>query len=300
MSMAAHKFSYSSMVESRFPGMIEEIRKVIRESESRYEGASGASESFLWEHTTHVASIAHGLAQAEGLDPLIPAVAALFHDAGKFAGGRYHEDDIAEEQEAARTAGPLLLRFGMKSTDVKRVLSGLEALYHEKAGKNAVADLVHDADFLSKFGALGVAGFFVKSALRGRTLGVAVLQHLSKEVTYAACLPLNMRTSAGRKLAAKKAADSLRFFRLLLAELRDAQIADFRIRRLRVPDPVDKDRSLEVRLVLPAACPGCGGRWHTAWTTEQGIKCRKLSVDTLCRRCGRRLGTSFCLPEIIS
>ena len=300
LCMAGYKSSYSSMVESRFPGMIEEIRKVIRESESRYEGASATAESFLWEHTTHVASIAHGLAQAEGLDPLIPAVAALFHDAGKFAGGRYHEDDVAEEQEAARIAKLLLRRFGMKSADVKRVLAGLEALYNEKAGKNAVADLVHDADFLSKFGALGVAGFFAKSALRGRTLGDAVRRHLSKEVTYAACLPLNMRTAAGRKLAAKKAADSLRFFQLLLAELRDAQIADFRIRRVRVPDPAGKGRSLEVRLVLPAACPGCGGRWHTEWTTEQGLKCRKLSVDALCRRCGGQLETSFCLPEIIS
>jgi len=296
--MARHKLSYSGLVESQFPGMIQEIRKVIRESESRYEGSSGTAESFLWEHTTHVASIAHSLAQAEGLDPLIPAVAALFHDAGKFAGGRYHEDAITEERESARIARSLLPRFGMKSADVKRVRSALKALYDEKARKNAVADLIHDADFLSKFGALGVAGFFVKSALRGRTLGAAVLRHLSKEVTYAACLPLNMRTAAGRKLAAKKAADSLRFFRLLLAELRGAQIADFRIRRLRVPDP--EGRSLEVRLVLPAACPGCGGRWSTAWATEQGVKCRKLSVDALCRRCGERLETSFCLPEITS
>jgi uncharacterized protein len=298
--MPRHKLSYSGIVESRFPGMIEEISKAIRESESRYEDTSGAAESFLWEHTTHVASIAHSLTLAEGLDPLIPTVAALFHDAGKFAGGRYHEDGIAEEKEAARIAGSLLHRFGMKSADVKRVRSALKALYSEKAGKNPVADIIHDADFLSKFGALGVAGFFAKSALRRRTLGTAVLRHLSKEVTYAACLPMNMRTAAGRKLAAKKAADSLRFFNLLLAELRDAQIADFRIRRMRVPDPDDKERSLQVRLVLPAACPGCEGRWNITWATEHGVKCRQLRIDARCRRCGERLETSFCLPEITS
>jgi hypothetical protein len=33
---------------------------------------------------------------------------------------------------------------------------------------------------------------------------------------------------------------------------------------------------------------------------ERGIKCRKLSVEIRCRRCGDRSETSFCLPEIMS
>lgn len=299
-AMADRMPEFTRVVESRFPGLIAELAKLIGESEKKYQGAVSDSESFLWEHTTHVASLACRLAQAQDLDPLPAVIVALFHDAGKFAGGRYHENGVAEEEGASRIAEPLLRKFGMKAGDVKRVLAGLKALYNEKAARNASAAIVHDADFLSKFGALGVANFFVKSALRGRTVGSAVLGHLSKELTYAACLPLNMRTAAGRKLAAKKAADSLRFFNTLLSELRDAHIADLRIQSVRLPRPVSPGRPLEVRLVASAACPKCGGRWSRAWSLETGVKCRKLCVDWVCRCCGDRLETSFCLPEIVS
>jgi len=186
----------------------------------------------------------------------------------------------------------------MKSTQIRQVLSGLKGLYNEKAGKNAVAAILHDADFLSKFGALGVAGFFIKSALRGRTLRSAVLGYLSKELTYAACLPLNMRTAAGRRLAARKAADSLKFFRSLVAELRDARIADLKIKQIRLPYPSRTNQSLKVQLVVSPICPKCGGSWNMVWETEKGIKCNKLNIDWACSHCGERLETSFCLPEL--
>jgi predicted RNA-binding Zn-ribbon protein involved in translation (DUF1610 family) len=187
----------------------------------------------------------------------------------------------------------------MKAAEIRRVLSGLRALYNERSRKNPVAAILHDADFLSKFGALGVASFFTKSTLRGRTLRSAVLGYLSKELTYAACLPLSMHTAAGRKLASKKATDSLRFFRSLLAELRDAQIADLKIRRIKIPYPSSRDRFIKVQYVVSHSCPECGGNWEMAWATEKGIKCKKLNIDWACTHCGERLETSFCLPEIV-
>ena len=296
--MAIQAFDYPSVVESRFPGLIDSLREVIQESEYKYEGGKGRSESFLWEHTLHTASISYQLAQAENLDPLIPVVAALFHDAGKFAGGKYHSDETAEEEESARIARKLLTQFGMKSAEIRRVISGLRALYNEKAKKNPVASILHDADFLSKFGALGVAGFFIKSALRRRTLRSTVLGYLSKELTYASCLPLNMHTSAGRKMAAKKASDSLKFFRALLVELREARIANLRIRLLRIPNPAAKSQLLKVQLVVSPTCPKCRRGWNFVWTTDKGVKCRKLNIDWACSYCGERLETSFCLPEM--
>jgi HD superfamily phosphodiesterase len=296
--MTVQEFNSYGMIESRFPGLTGGVRELIQNSESAYEGGDGPSESLLWEHTMHVTSIAHQLACAEGLDPLIPAIAALFHDAGKFAGGQYHPDDTIEEEESARIAERLLRDFGMKKADIRRVLSGLRALYNEKAKNNTIAAIIHDADFLSKFGALGIAAFFTKSVLRGRTLRSSVLGFLSKELTYAACLPLNMHTAAGRKLAAKKAADSLKFFRLLLEELREARIAKLKIRRIKIPSPSDGSRFLKIQLVVSPTCPECSGRWNMAWATEKGIKCTKLNVDWGCAQCGERLETSFCLPEI--
>ncbi|NLT67591.1 MAG: HD domain-containing protein [Acidobacteria bacterium] len=289
---------FRTIVESRYPGLIDRVRDVIQESERSFEGRGNHSESFLWEHTLHAASIALQLAKAEGVDPSIPVIAALFHDAGKFAGGRYHSDDTAEEEESARIAREILGKFGMKPAAIRQVMAGLRALYNEKARKNSVAAIIHDADFLSKFGALGVASFFIKSALRRRTLRSALLGYLSKELTYASCLPLNMHTSAGRKLASRKSSQSIKFFRSLLAELRDSQIADLSIRRLRVPNPSAGNGFLTIQVVVSPACPRCGTRWKHVWTTEKGVKCHKLIVEWTCSRCAERVDTSFCLPEV--
>lgn len=296
--MATAEYDFKEAVESRFPGLLDSVRRFIHASERAYEGGDDSSGSFLWEHTLQVTSIACRLARDEKLDPLIPAVAALFHDAGKFAGGKYHREESIEEEESARVAERLLRRSSMKPADIRRVLAGLRALYNEKARKSRVAAILHDADFLSKFGALGVAAFFTKSALRGRTMRSSVLGYLSKELTYAACLPLNMRTEAGRRLAARKASDSLKFYRSLLAELRESGIADLRIRRIRIPYPSSARRSIEVRFVLSSACIGCGGKWEMAWATDRGVKCSRLNIHWVCARCGEKVETSFCLPEI--
>jgi len=295
--MATGKNTSFDAIETRFPGLMAEIRQNIQNAEKSYDGGE-RQESFLWEHTVHVASIAEQLAQSENIDPLIPVIAALFHDAGKFAEGRYHAEGTVEETEAARIAEPMLRRHGMKASDIGKTLAGLRALYNEKARKNRVAAILHDADFLSKSGAMGVAEFFIKSTLRGRTLRVSVLEYLGKELTYTACLPLNMRTSAGKKLAERKSGDALKFFRLLLAELKDSRIADLRIRHFSVPSASARNGALEIRLVVSPACPECGKAWKMRWRTEEGVKCHKLRVDWLCARCGHQLETSFCLPEI--
>lgn len=292
------KMNCAQAIESRFPGLMEKVRTIIQDSENELEGGDGSSESFLWEHTMHVTAIAYRLALDEGLDPYVPIVAALFHDIGKFTGGRYHRDEIIEEEESAQIAERLLPEFGMKKSEIRKVLSGLRALYNEKIRKNSVAAIMHDADFLSKFGALGVASFFTKSTLRKRPLRASIFGYLSKELTYAACLPLNMHTAAGRKLAAKKSTDSLKFFRSLLAELREGHIADLRIRKTQIPHPKYRDRPLEIRYVLSPSCPECGGKWDMAWGTEKDIKCTKLSIEWNCRHCTERIETSFCVPEI--
>jgi putative nucleotidyltransferase with HDIG domain len=296
--MAVQKMNCVQAIESRYPGLIEKVRTVIQDSENALEGNEEGSESFLWEHTMHVTSIAYRLAQEEGIDPYIPIVAALFHDIGKFTGGRYHRDETIEEEESAQIAERLLPEYGMKKGEIRKVLSGLRALYNEKVRKNRVAAILHDADFLSKFGALGVASFFTKSTLRRRPLRASVFGYLSKELTYASCLALNMHTAAGCRLAAKKSADSMKFFRSLLKELREAHITDLRIRKIRIPHPNHRNRTLEIRYVLPPECPECGGKWDMAWGTDKDIKCTKLSIEWKCRRCAEQLETSFCLPEI--
>ena len=293
--------NWMRLVESRFPGLIAKVREEIEKSEKDYEiqnGKDGFAESHLWEHTTHVASLAFRLSRAEKRPPLFPTLAALFHDAGKFAGGCYHGENTIEEEESAETAKRLLGETGIKPAELEKTLAGIKALYNEKASKNVIAAIVHDADFLSKFGAMGVAAFFTKAALRGRTIESAMLGYLSKELTYAACLPQNMRTAAGKKLAEQKARDTIRFFKKLLGELRESGVAGLRIRRLRISDPRSRKSHLDILLAASRECHQCGSLWQAAWFTEDGVKCTKLNVEWHCTGCGGSFETSFCLPEV--
>jgi HD superfamily phosphodiesterase len=296
---AGGRTGFISSISERYPGLIEKAKGTIEASEREYGGKQvGDGEGFLWEHTVVVASLAHELALAEGLDPVLPDVAALFHDAGKFSGGEYHKGDRPEEEGAAALAASALEREGARASDIAKVRNALRALYDEKARRNTLADVVHDADFLSKFGYLGVAGFFLKSALRGKNLVSAVMSSLSKELTYAEALPRNMRTEAGREAALKRSRDSLRFFRALLRELGETRGAGFRIKKVPVVLPGAPARTVDVLLVVPEACEACGGKWAHEIAVDKGVKCRMLEARLRCSGCGDSYTISFCLPEL--
>jgi HD superfamily phosphodiesterase len=287
------------IVAKRYPGLVEKIKRLIEDSEKAFAGNSPEIEgSFLWEHTVHVASLAFRLAEEERRDPLLAAITALFHDAGKFAGGRYHEGEVAEEDVAARLAKPILMRSRVPSADRDAILAALGSLYKEGSSPNPLAAIVHDADFLAKFGALGVAQFFIKSTLRGRTLRSTIMNSLSKELTYAAGLPLNMRTKAGRVRAEAKAEETLRFYETLLEELGETHGGAFRVKTLAVPHPNRRGKPIEIRLVLSAACDACGGPWAVTRSVRAGVKCTRFEARLRCRRCGAGQEIGFCLPEL--
>jgi HD superfamily phosphodiesterase len=280
------------------PGLVERVRRTIEDAEKKFSGKKEAKEGFLWEHTVIVAAQAFRLAKAENEDKDLAALVALFHDAGKFVGGRYHADDKPEEEEGARLARETLEESGFKMAETGHVVRALRSLYNSGAHRNRLADIVHDADFLSKFGYLGVAGFFVKSTLRGRNLESAVMDYLSKELTYAAVLPATMHTAAARRLAAKKSADTLRFYRAYLGELKEAHGMDFRIRVLEAPRPGRRGRPAKISLVLPVSCGACGGKWEADLRTVRGLKCEKLEAALRCTACGEKRLVAFCLPEL--
>jgi HD superfamily phosphodiesterase len=280
------------------PGLVERIRAAIEEAEKKFSGRKEAKAGFLWEHTVLVAAQSFRLAKLEKENPDLAALVALFHDSGKFVGGRYHADDKPEEEEAARFARKTLETDGLKMADIGHIIRALRSLYRSGASRNRLADIVHDADFLSKFGYVGVANFFVKSTLRGRNLESAAMDYLSKELTYASVLPANMRTASARKMAVKKAADSLRFFRAYLGELNEAHGMELRVRTVDVPVAGARARQARVTLVWPASCGACGGKWETGFRTEKGLKCEKLDVSLRCASCGETRSISFCLPEL--
>jgi HD superfamily phosphodiesterase len=280
------------------PGLVERARKAIEDAEKKFTGRKDGKDGFLWEHTVLVTGQSFKLAKAEKENPDLAAVTALFHDAGKFGGGRYHAGKKPEEEGSARLARKILEESGLGMADIGHVVRALRSLYQSGSGRNRLADIVHDADFLSKSGYLGVANFFVKSTLRGRNLESAAMDFLSRELTYAAVLPANMRTAAARRLAAKKSADGLRFYRSYLAELNGAHGLELRVRTVDVPRSGRRARKAKVSLVMPASCGACGGKWETALRTDKGVKCEKLEAAFRCVACGEERTVSFCLPEM--
>lgn len=291
-----------NLVSSAYPGLVDRVRAVIETSEAEAAGAKAAEggDSFLWEHTLEVTAAAFKLAVLENIDPFLPVVTALFHDAGKFGGGRYHAGDSPEEADAGRMAQEILSREGVPEEQIVGVVDGLLALYNENMESNPVTAIVHDADFLVKSGRLGAARFFQKATLRGRTLQRAVLASLSKELTYAACLPDNMRTAAGRRWAKRKRKDSLHFYLGLLEELREAGIADYRVEAFKVEAPRGAEKKIEIMLVLPSSCRQCGSGFGVEFSREGGIKCEKLTAAIRCQDCRKGYDISFCLPEIVN
>jgi HD superfamily phosphodiesterase/predicted RNA-binding Zn-ribbon protein involved in translation (DUF1610 family) len=281
------------------PAIIPEIRDYIIQKEQQ--GAPGMhpdSNSFLWDHTLQVTAIAFNLSLEEEVDPLVPVLTALFHDAGKFSSAGYHRNDKPEEQAAANAAESLLTRLKLHPFVIAEVTKALNTLYMENTEPELAADIVHDADFLAKFGYLGAAQFFIKAALRGHNLSNSMLSSVSKELTYAAVLPENMRTPAGQKRAVTKKRNSRTYFRGLINELRETGIMDARIRIIKQRCPQNPIRQMTLHLVEPAACPQCGGSFRHTFRTESGLKCRKLNASISCTKCKYSIELSFCLPEI--
>lgn len=290
------------LLESRFPGLHARIEQTLVECEARYNRQTQQAPSgFLLEHTQHTAAIAHTLAVREGVDPFLPVLVALYHDAGKFHEGEYHKDDVAEEEHAAILAAAMLAEFGVERGDVEAVLQALRALYDDRLQSAPASRIVQDADRLDKLGALGVGAFFTKATLRGRGLVDALVHTLSRELTYALAAPRSMLTEAGKMLAREQSAKTIAFFDDLLGDLENCGIAAFERRtlvlegdfRTRDGDCVQK---MQVTVVTPRDCPECEGSIGLAHRRERGLKCETLKARFACQACAWAREISFCLP----
>lgn len=297
--METHR-DLKKLIEPNYPGLFDSIQNKIKKAEKDYEKPEGKEQdSFLWEHSVFVAAVALKICFIEEEDPFLPVIAALFHDIGKFEGGRYHDNNIPEEKTSARIALEIMDSFGLKKSDIDLVTAGLTALYDKEIENNYITDIIHDADFLSKTGYLGVANFFLKSAIRGQNLYTSLSKNLSKELTYASVLSGNMKTLAGKKLAVKRSRDLRLYFEGLIQELRDLNIVRFEKREETLPCPQKTGEDLKFVLVFPETCPSCAEGLRPEYSFVQGIKCTELSVLISCVNCPSTIRMSFCLPEIL-
>jgi HD superfamily phosphodiesterase len=299
-----NEISVQEYIENIYPSLFKKISTVIRKSEKEYNGKNfKIADSFLWDHTIQVATFAYRLSLMEKVDPLIPVITALFHDSGKFVKGKYHADDRPEEDYSAEIARKILKQVKADKEHILKVEDALRTLYQDRLNSSKASSIVHDADFLVKFGYIGISNFFIKGALRGKPLQEIILSSLSKELTYSLTAEFNMMTKSGKKLAAKRSRYSLKFFDSLLSEIREYGTGNYRIKKVKL-DEMERpagsliDDRIKIILVEPESCVVCRKKLDLSYSREKGVKCEKLIAKFKCGSCGKLHEISFCIPEI--
>jgi molybdopterin-guanine dinucleotide biosynthesis protein A/HD superfamily phosphodiesterase len=286
------KYSFTKLFKDKLPNFINNAKELIRKSEAAYnEQEPKYNTDFLWDHSYRVGQIAYYLAVHEGIDPLIPTLAAILHDAGKFVLGQYHSDDIIEEVHSASIAENILSKEGISKQKIALVKKALLGLYSDKIDCNTNCQIVSDADRLEKLGVFGIANYFTKMTLRGYNLSSGIERSLSRELTYASSAPLTMQTKTGQLLATKRATQTIQFFKDLLLEMEFYNLGKYFIKEFNI----DKQTVL---LVIPKKCEMCSGKYGITLSTKTGLKCEKLVAIYHCLSCNNNFTIEFCLPLI--
>lgn len=278
------------VLRSLAPGVLQEIRQTLIDQETAYQHKSAEEEfASLWTHSSRVGRIAHHVAKAEGWDAEPALLAGLLHDIGKFAHGRYHEDDVAEEEEAAQFTERILSNTVYEKW-VPTINQAILSLYREEEDVSDLGRVVYDADRLDKLGYMGVAQFFAKNALRRHFLDDDMMIRASIELTYAHHAPDTLKTATGRALAEERSSRTRRFYTGLLEEWTKLGLGDFDIRE-------EDIEGIACVLVVPRLC-GCGGPLDLESDIRESVKCRSAVVRYRCAACVLESEFSFCLPNV--
>jgi uncharacterized protein len=272
---------------------IADIVTVLRDhvrSEERSYGQSDRGTDSLWDHLERVSRLAERLGRAEGVDPVACRLAGLFHDAGKFAGGRYHDDERPEEERSVECLRRIGSSCGLDTNLVDEVSEAILQLYRDDPEPTTLAQVLFDADNLDKLGLLGVANYFVKTGLRGRGVSPRALQRMTVELTYARHAPHSLLTETGRREARRRAPETIGFIKDLLDSLRADGLYD-----LHVEEVVFDGLTLDV--VVARAC-ACGGKLVRSLWEVPGIKCSEIHLKHTCEACGEFFELKFCRPRL--
>jgi len=265
------------------------LEKRIKEEEARYSGRKRA-EGSLWHHLVRVARLAEKLGRSEGLDPVTCRLAGLFHDAGKFSDGTYHQDDRPEEERSVELLVEFAGKHGLNRDIVENIATSLQQIYRDDADQAALTRVLYDADNLDKLGFLGITNYFIKSGLRGNGVSAKTLYLLTAELTYARHAAACMATTAGYELARRKAPETYQFLLNLLTSLRDDGIYNFRVEEVMFDQ-------LVLDVVSPYSCECHGDLQRRLWKVK-GIKCLEIHLEHFCPKCESRHEIRFCTPKL--
>ncbi len=265
------------------------LRELVQYEENAADQGERNTDS-LWGHLLRTANIAEQLGRLEGLDPATCRLAALFHDAGKFHQGELHGDSEPEEIHSVEVLKRLAKQHSIPEHQVATISEAILQLYRDDPEPTPLAQVLFDADNLDKLGYLGVANFFIKRGLRGKGISRALMVKFTIEMTYARHAVDCMQTKAGKNWAQRRAPQTQRFFRSLLEQLREDELADLVIKELEF-------EGLKIDAVVPVACK-CGRALVPEIWQEHGMKCQTIHLVHACSDCGERYEVRFCRPRL--
>jgi uncharacterized protein len=287
----ALKYFDKPVINAQLSNIHKKLCRHIRNEESSYGNAKSAPDT-LTGHLQRVASYAVRLASKEGVDLVSAELAGLFHDAGKFHDGKYHEGNKPEEEYSIEVLHELAGSDGLDAAMIAEVSDAIRQLYRDDPLPTPLSMVLFDADNLDKIGLVGIANYFIKSGLRGQGITAALLTDLTIELTYARYASRRFYTKTGRAIAGRRSSDTIRFIHDFLETLKEDCLFDAHIEHAQVSD-------VELDVVTPSACP-CGASMgiNRTWI-EQGVKCTEIHLEMACTVCGNRHKIKFCRPMFV-
>jgi len=151
-------------------------------------------------------------------------IAALLHDIGKYVEKNGKSEDHGEI--GAAMAQNFLNTIGFHEAKISHICHAIKVHTHRETPSSIEAKILHDADFLDKLGAVGIASVFIKACLTDKTIEEVVELYDSKnpKPSYVA---LHLRwlkkqyfyTKTAERMAERRSRIVSAFFKALKNEL---------------------------------------------------------------------------------
>lgn len=139
------------------------LTNIYEEVERRFSNMDDLAHG--WEHVYRVYKLALYIAEQEGADPFIVALAALMHDLGRSveASKELHHADVS-----VMLASELLLAQGVSMDTQEAILHAIAAHSFSRGieARTIEARVVRDADRLDSLGAIGILRWAITGTLR--------------------------------------------------------------------------------------------------------------------------------------
>jgi len=122
-----------------------------------------------WPHVKRVQRLSMQLLKSMKVaDSDVVEVAALLHDVGKYV--EKDNNGVDHGKVSAEMAEKFLSSVKFDMEKVKAICHAIRVHTHGEEPRSVEAKILHDADFLDKMGAVGVATLFIKACLTNATI----------------------------------------------------------------------------------------------------------------------------------